>query len=249
MTTATVRRQGKRLFVWLVAVAIVVSAAGVVYVGTPLRGTPASIADVEENPSVTVNEASGAYVLEPASAESTAGLVFYPGGRVHPDAYLASLAPLATQANVTVVVPAMPLNLAVFDQGAASQYVTGSAIDTWYVGGHSLGGVMACRYARANPNRVDGLLLFAAYCDKDVSETNIPVLSVAGSADTVLDRDAYESNLANLPASATVREVPLNHSQFGSYRGQSGDSPSGVTYREAHDRLADVVLSWLRNQR
>ncbi|WP_265107930.1 alpha/beta hydrolase [Halosolutus halophilus] len=250
MDNERLRSQAKRLIVWLVAVGIFVFVGVVVYFGTPFHGTAASIAGVQENPDVTVTQRGETYVLEPSTGDSaagddsTVGLVFYPGGRVHPDAYLASLAPLASDADVTVVVPKLPLNLAVLDQGAASRYVSESSIEAWYVGGHSLGGAMACRYAESNPASVDGVVLFASYCDRDISGTEIDVLSVTGSADTVLDRDAFDSNRANLPPDATVRELPLNHSQFGAYRGQPGDEPSGLDYDTAHERLADVTVPW-----
>ncbi|WP_201287892.1 alpha/beta fold hydrolase [Salinirussus salinus] len=250
MNRSRLRSQGKRLVVWLVAAGVVALAVALVYFGTPLRGTEAGIAAAEANPDVTVTAEGETYVLEPAGGNATAGLVFYPGGRVHPDAYVASLAPLAADANVTVVVPKMPLNLAVLDGDAASRYVTRSDmevgdVDTWYVGGHSLGGVMACRYARANPDRVDGVVLFASYCDRDISGTGLEALSVTGSADTVLNRGAYRAALGNLPADATTRTLPLNHSQFGGYRGQAGDEPSGLSYAAAHRRLAEVVVPWL----
>jgi hypothetical protein len=252
MTGSRLRSQGKRLAVWLVAAVVVALAVVLVYFGTPLRGTDAGIAAVESNPDVTVTTEGETYILEPAGANATAGLVFYPGGRVHPDAYVASLAPLAADANVTVVVPKMPLNLAVLDGDVASRYVARSDpdadldVDTWYVGGHSLGGVMACRYARANPDRVDGVVLFASYCDRDISGTGLAALSVTGSADTVLNRGAYRSALGNLPADATTRTLPLNHSQFGGYRGQPGDDPGGLSYAVAHRRLAEMVVPWLR---
>jgi dienelactone hydrolase len=245
---ATGRRQGKRLLAWAVAAAVVVVAVGVGYFGTPLHGTTAGITSVEADTEVTVGHEGGTYRIDPVGETPAAGLVFYPGGRVHPDAYLASLAPLAAEADVAVVVPKMPLALAVLDQGAAGRYVSDSAVDTWYVGGHSLGGVMACRYARNNPTAVEGVVLFASYCDRDISATGLAVLQVTGTADTVLDQGAVESARANLPAGATVRELPLNHSQFGGYRGQPGDSPSGLDYDSAHDRLAEVVLSWLQKQ-
>lgn len=237
------RRQGKRLFVWLLALAVVAVAVGVAFFGTPFHGTDASIAATQDQPGVTVTQEGGTYVIEPATGEPEAGLVFYPGARVHPDAYVAALAPLARDANVTVVVPKMPLNVALLGQGAASRYVDGG---TWYVGGHSLGGVAACRYARANPDRVDGVVLYASYCDRDVSGTDLRALSVTGTADTVLDRGAYDANRENLPPGATVRELPLNHSQFGSYRGQFGDEPSGLSYDVAHRQLANVTVRWVR---
>ena len=243
------RRQAKRLTVWLVALLVVTATGGIVYFSAPLHGTDTAIADVESSPDVTVTQQDETYVLEPADSEPSAGLVFYPGGRVHPDAYLAALAPLAAEANVRVVVVKLPLNLAVLDQNAADQYVEGSSLD-WYVGGHSLGGAMACRYARANPDAVEGLVLFASYCDRDISETGLAVVSVTGSADSVLDRSTYEDNRDNLPPNATVRELQgLNHSQFGHYRGQPDDEASPISYDRAHDRLGNVTVPWFRTQR
>ena len=117
------------------------------------------------------------------------------------------------------------------------------------MGGHSLGGAMACRYAAANPDAVAGLVLFASYCDRDISGTGLAALSVTGTADTVLDRDTYEASLANLPADATVRELPgLNHTQFGAYSGQPGDAPSGSSYDRAHARLANVTVPWFQRR-
>ena len=249
MDTAKWQRRGTRLGVWLVAVAIVVAAAGVVYVGTPFHGPDASVAAVEANPSVTVSQQGETYVLEPTGTDASAGLVFYPGGRVHPDAYVGALAALADAGDLRVVIPKMPLNLAVFGQGVASRYVSGTPIDRWYVGGHSLGGVMACRYAEANPDSVAGVVLFGSYCDRDITETTHAVLSITGSADTVLDEQTYTNRLELLPPDATVREIAINHSQFGDYRGQRGDSPSGLSYDTAHERLTDVVQRWLRAQR
>ncbi|WP_255198536.1 alpha/beta hydrolase [Halorarius litoreus] len=231
-------------------VVLVVAAAGVGwYVATPFRATPGSLDAVRANDAVTVSQASGTYVLSPtAPATSRVGLVFYPGGNVHPDAYLPSLAPLAADANVTVFVPSVRLTLAVFDQNAATPVIESHPdIDRWYVGGHSLGGAMACRYAAANADRVEGLVLFAAYCDRNLADSDLRVLSVTGSADTVLNRERYRESRANLPADATVVELDgVNHTQFGAYTGQRGDEPSGTSYATAHDRLAGTVVPWFQ---
>ncbi|WP_309484928.1 alpha/beta fold hydrolase [Halorhabdus salina] len=217
------------------------------YFGTPFHGSPESIQAVQENDQVALQVVGGDYVLTPANATSATGLVFYPGARVHPDAYLSSVAPLVAEANVTVVVVKLPLNLAVLERGAATGVMQESAVDQWYVGGHSLGGAMACRYAKHNPDRVSGVVLFGSYCDQSIEETDLAVLSVAGEADTVLDWGTYAQTTGNLPANATVRTIPgVNHTQFGSYTGQPGDQPSGTTYAVAHQRLANVTVSWFQ---
>lgn len=248
MNHQSVRRYGRWLLLGVVAVALVAALAAGVYLGTPHHGSDASIDSVESDPGVALSQQDDRYRLAPPDRNASTGLVFYPGARVHPDAYLAVLAPLVREANVTVVVPKPPLNLAVLDQGMADASVDESGVDRWYVGGHSLGGAMACRYAADDPGAVDGVVLYAAYCDRDISETELAVLSVTGSADTVLDEDRYERSRANLPADATHRELPLNHSQFGSYRGQRGDEPSGVSYARAHERLANVTVSWIEQR-
>lgn len=259
----TVRSQAKRLFGWTVVLVVIFIAGTVVFLGTPYEPPPESIDAVEADEDVTLSEYNGGYVLEPATvdeASRTDGLVFYPGARVEPSGYVESLAPLASEANLTVVVPKMPMNLAVTEYAiartglradAATRAIDGDeSVENWYVGGHSMGGAMACRYARGNAESIDGLLLYASYCDQDISDSNLAVLSVAGEADTVLTWETYEANLGNLPADATVETLPgVNHTQFGSYRFQRGDDPSGTSYAEAHQRLNDVVLDWFESQR
>jgi len=242
-----IHRYARRAVVWLVAISVLTASCGIVYFGTPHHGPDASVAAVEADPDVMVTERDGTYRLEPAGRAPTAGLVFYPGARVHPDAYVTALAPLASEVGVTVVVPKLRLNLAVLDRRAAGGYVAAPP-NSWFVGGHSLGGAMACRYAGRHPGAVEGVVLYASYCDRNITGTGLDVLSVTGSADTVLDRKAYEANRGNLPADATVRELPLNHTQFGSYRGQRGDEPSSLSYATAHDRLANVTVAWFRTQ-
>lgn len=242
-------RQRERVAVWLLVAVVLVGAGGLLYFGTPLHGSDASVQSVLDDDRIAVDQTDGTYVLRPADTGSDVGLVFYPGGRVHPDAYLSSLAPLVREANVTVAVVKMPLNLAVLDQNAADRVIgSRDSIDQWYVGGHSLGGAMGCRYAGENADRVDGLVLFASYCDRSIDDSDLRVLSVTGGADTVIDRETLRTNADNLPDGATVRRLDgVNHSQFGHYTGQPGDEPSGTAYSVAHRRLANVTVPWFRN--
>ena len=252
------RRRRERVVVWVVGLLVAVAAVGVGWAATPYHDAQGSVAAVEAMDGVTVERTDGGgYVLRPTGATADTGLVFYPGARVHPDAYVGSLAALARNAGVTVVVPKPPLNLAVVDYGLASTGLRSHAaeramaahegVEEWYVGGHSLGGAMACRYAAGDAD-VAGLVLYGSYCDVDVSErADLAVLSVTGDADTVLDRATYERSLANLPASARVAVLPgVNHTQFGTYVGQ--DAPSGTTFETAHERLNAVAVPWFQNE-
>ncbi|MFW6018389.1 MAG: alpha/beta fold hydrolase [Halapricum sp.] len=238
----------ERIAVWMLVVFLLAVVGFLLYVETPFHGSDASVQAIQDDDRIDLERVDGEYVLRPANAQSTTGLVFYPGARVHPDAYLSSLSPLAAEANVTVVVVKMPLNLAVVEQGAASRVIEDYDLEQWYVGGHSLGGAMACRYASEHADRVSGVVLLGSYCDRSIDGTDLRALSVTGEADTVLDRGTYERNRANLPDDATVRELPgVNHTQFGSYTGQRGDQPSGTSYEVAHRRLANVTVPWFQS--
>lgn len=69
-----------------------------------------------------------------------------PGGRVDARSY----APLAHQiaaAGYLVIIPPMPLNLAVFAPGRATAVIAAHPeIQRWVIGGHSLGGSMAANF-------------------------------------------------------------------------------------------------------
>ncbi|AEN05009.1 hypothetical protein Halar_1260 [halophilic archaeon DL31] len=149
--------------------------------------------------------------------------------------------------NVTVFIPEMPLNIALLNTDVAGSIRTQHpSIQTWFVGGHSLGGVAACQYASSHD--VHGLVLFASYCNVDIRDESFAVLSVTGNADTVLDRENYQEAKTRFPPKTTTYEIEgMNHTQFASYGGQRGDSPASLSYDEAHQRLADVLSPWLRN--
>ncbi|MFC7228766.1 alpha/beta hydrolase [Salinirubellus salinus] len=231
----------------LVAILVLAGVAFSVYFGVlGLQAPPGVEEAVRADPNVTVETAYGGYVVHDADpGAETLGIVFYPGGRVAPDAYLPSAAAIATRANATVFVPGMPLNLAVFDPSRADAVVAGEPqISRWVVGGHSLGGAMACRYAADNADRVDGLLIVGAYCDRPVR--GMPGLAVVGTRDAVLDREQFEATRGNLPTPRRVVFVEgMNHSQAGWYTGQRGGQPATISTPEAHRRLADEVAGWL----
>jgi dienelactone hydrolase len=228
-------------------VVLVGSGGAVVYLSTPYHGPAASVQRVLDDPHVTVTTEDGVHVLSPTNTSSTVGFVFYPGARVAPDAYYNTFAPVVRQTNVTVFIPEMPLNVALLDTDAAERIRTRHpSIQTWFVGGHSLGGVAACQYASSHS--VQGLVLFASYCNVDVSNESVAVLTVTGSADTVLNRENYREATARLPPTTTSHEITgMNHTQFASYRGQRGDSPASLSYDQAHQRLADVLVPWVTN--
>lgn len=176
----------------------------------------------------------------------TAGLIFYPGGKVENTAY-APLMRACAENGILCALVRMPGNLAVLDANAADGLQQEHPeITTWYIAGHSLGGAMAAGYAAAHEKDFDGLILLAAYSTKDLSQTPLRVLSVYGSEDGVMNREAYEKNGSNLPADTT--EVLLDggcHAQFGSYGPQDGDGIPTISGEEQVRQTAEAIAAFI----
>lgn len=248
----------ERLLVWMVGLLVVAASLGIGYVGTPFTASQEAVEATTADPDVDVSKMGEGYVLSPAGDDADQGhpaqgtaLVFYPGARVHPNAYVPVLAPVVDRTGMAIFVPKPPLNLAVLDQNMAGSIIDDHEnIDRWFVGGHSLGGAMACRFAHKNPDRLEGLVLFGSYCDRSLEEETIRVLVVTGGADTVLNQETYRRNLENLPDDRTTELTieGMNHTQFGVYAGQSGDSPATISYEEAHEALREALNAFVTGQ-
>ena len=177
-----------------------------------------------------------------APEDATAGLIFYPGGKVDHAAYAPLMEALADQ-GILCVVTEMPFHLAVLDIDAAAgipaQY---PEVERWYIGGHSLGGSMAAAYLDSCEEEYEGLILLAAYSTADLSASELNVLSIYGSEDLVMDRENYEEYRQNLPDD--FRELVIDggcHAGFGLYGPQEGDGVPAITAQEQIAITAEAI--------
>jgi hypothetical protein len=164
---------------------------------------------------------------------SETGLVFYPGGLVDPHAYIEPLSRFAVSgAGHKIIIVKMPGNLAVFDKSqGAYVFEDFPSIERWVIGGHSLGGAMACEAVKKYPDYFVGLVLMAAYPQQktDLSEWEGGVLSLVGDSDMILDQGIIETMKPNLPDSAVYHTIiGGNHSYFGHYGLQDGDGQGSL---------------------
>lgn len=176
------------------------------------------------------------------------GLIFYPGARVQAEAY----APLAAQiadSGHQVVIPPMPLNLAVFGINKADQIMKKfSEVNEWYIAGHSLGGAMAANYAENNSSKLKGLILLAAYPAEsdDLSNYNLDVLSIYAEKDAFATLEDIKNSRELLPENTIWKEVKGgNHSQFGYYGFQRGDNQAQISLEKQQQEILSAVLSFM----
>ena len=207
-----------------------------------MAAEPEPLADVTQNPAIEITDTSGAIVMGPADGASDAGLVFVPGAKVDPWAYANNLAGVVEDAGVTVVITKPWLNLAFFDVRPLSAFTDlAPDVDTWAVGGHSLGGVRACQLTAD----ADALVLFASYCASDISDSNVPVLSIAGTEDELSTPEKIDDARPLLPEDARMEVVDgASHASFGDYGPQPGDGTPTISDDETDGELTALLLSF-----
>ena len=254
------RRRGKALRISLLALAAVfVLLAGffLAYTADFSRATPTALAALTSDASVKVVEVPSGYAFVPVGASRGIGLVVYPGGKVDEKAYAPLCRSLAAE-GWPVALVRMPFKLAVFGIGLGKDgisdletalTVAGQPLPSRYVAtGHSLGGVMAARYALTDAARFAGVALWASYADQDLRPAGFSALTVYGSEDRVLNLDALEKARVNLPADATTVVVPGgNHAGFGDYGAQKGDGTASVTGERQRAAVVAAMTPFLED--
>jgi dienelactone hydrolase len=125
---------------------------------------------------------------------------------------------------------------------------TGAARD-WVIGGHSLGGALACRIARDAPARVKAIVLVGTSHPKtfDLSAARIPITKVVATLDGIATPEMVSATRHLLPAGTRWITVEGgNHSQFGHYGHQILDGSATVSREEQQAVAREALLDALR---
>ena len=178
-------------------------------------------------------------VFETEGAEC--GFIFYPGAKVEHEAYIPLMKALAEKGILCALVE-MPLYFPLADADAAEKVLeTYPDISRWYIGGHSLGGYAASMYLEKEHEKYEGFVLLASYSGKDLSKTELDVITIYGSEDAIMNRERYEEGLALLPE--TFQEMVIEggcHAYFGMYEGQDRDL-AVITNKDQIKLTADLI--------
>jgi dienelactone hydrolase len=202
---------------------------------------------LESDPTVLV-ETDPWLIFTPVNDEPTTGLIFYPGGRVDPRGYATLLRSIAEEGYL-VVVPSMPLNMAIFNTNAADEIISYfSGIESWAIAGHSVGGTSAAIYTANNLEQIAGLAIWASYPadSTDLSLVELPVYSIYGELDEGVDQEGIGARKHLLPPDTVYVEISGgDHHQFGTYLVKEGEDRSTTPREIQQEQIIQTTLDLL----
>ncbi len=241
-------RPRRRTWRWVALSIVAVVLIAVVGAAWWLRPFPASTQAMDALRSgrgVQVTTTNDVITFMPVQ-KPTEGILFYPGARVDPDAYARYMRTFAEHGYAAFIVK-MPLNIALLGENLAANVIAANpSIKTWVIGGHSLGGVAACRFAARNAV-IKGLLLYASYPDGNLSkQTGLRVVSVAGTNDGLATPAKVTTAKKLLPPTTVYVMIQGGvHAFFGDYGPQDGDGQPTISREAAHVAIANASLTLL----
>jgi hypothetical protein len=208
----------------------------------PLQAEAERLALAYKTDNVSIENTYSYFKITPNTNNIDTAIIYYPGARVQPEAYLYKLSHISQQTGWQIYITKPLFNFAIFGINDADKIINQeSKIQNWYLAGHSLGGAMACQYiANTNQNNIKGIILFGSYCSSDISKRSYQVLSISGANDGLSTPDKIKLNQKNLPLLSSVKYIDgMNHAQNGNYGKQDGDQEATISDAEA---LAKIVL-------
>jgi predicted esterase len=240
-------KKKKILFV-LAIVSILIVGSTLFYLTNASEAMPEAMAAMKSDGKVEVT-ATDSIVFTPKNTKANTALIIYPGAKVKPEAYAPTARAFAEQGIKTIIVK-MPFNLAIFGINKADQVIEqNSDIDKWFISGHSLGGVMAARYAKNHQDTIGGLILWASYPEEssDLSQSAMPVMSIYGTNDGLTMPGKISKTRHLLPTSVSWVSIKGgNHSQFGWYGFQKGDEKADISREEQQKEIIEATMEIIK---
>jgi pimeloyl-ACP methyl ester carboxylesterase len=205
--------------------------------------------------------------LSSGNVQDSVGFMFLPGGLVDPHAYLTLMQKVAGD-SIPVVIPKFSANLGILElskyRSLMNKYPD---IGTWYIGGHSLGGIVALNAIKNDPERFMGLILLGVYPSESfaISDWNKNVLSIYAENDHLSTVEEIENGVSLLPPANFITDIDAldtlnsaipqtiyyyiqggNHSQFGDYGSQEGDGIAQISREEQHQQVYNAIMTFIR---
>ena len=220
------------LIITITIVVLIAASIGAffIYVGDYYKADEFALNALQSDDLVKVTYVENKYYKFEPIENTTSAFVFIPGGKVEACAYAPLMREIAKKGYLCILLE-VKFNLAILDQNAPKGIQDEfKDIDTWIIGGHSLGGTVASMYLQKHPEEYSGIVLMGSYPQADISTLDINCVIMYGSNDKVLNMDKFEESKQKWPKATSVYLIEGgNHAQFGSYGNQKGDGIATIT--------------------
>lgn len=177
-------------------------------------------------------------------------ILFFQGALVENASY-SIWAKKVSDAGYPVYLIKEPLNLAIINPNKAKKIIQKNKIENYVIGGHSLGGVIASRFAsEKNDPNLKGVFFLASYPDKNGNLDSFTgeVLSVVGSNDNILNMKSYTEAIKYLPSQTEYKTIQGgNHGGFGSYGEQKKDKKALISNDTQQTQISNIIINWMDN--
>ena len=224
--------------VLLLMILILLAGGILLYTADFYHADPVALETLNSADGVAITPTDYGWFFDGPSEEKA--MIFYPGGKVEETAYAPLLRQLAAEGMDACLVR-MPLHLALLGIQKADTVMAEHRYEHWYIGGHSLGGVSSTFYAAKNSEKLDGVILLAAYPVKQLNN-RLKTVMIYGSEDKVLNMVKFAEYRVLAPTDAVVTCITGgNHSQFGSYGIQKGDGIAQITPEEQIRKTVESI--------
>lgn len=237
----------KKLIIGLVIVGLVFIIAN--YITYERQPLPQAITALESDNAVTITD-NPWLTFTPNTPALEIGFIFYPGGRISHLGY-SDLMRKISEKGYLVVVPKMPINMAIFNPNIANKIIAAHPeINKWVIGGHSVGGTAATIFTAAHPEKIDGLAIWSSYPNNssDLSRLTIPTILMYGGNETgVTDESVGERKHLLPPNSLYIKIEGGDHHQFGSYQLTNEVNLATISLEEQHMQILSAMFGLLKS--
>jgi hypothetical protein len=238
----------KIILITILAIILIIAAAFTYYVSDYYHADENAMAALNSTEAYSVENTADSITFTPTSNNSTTGIIIYPGAKVQAESYSVLASNLAENGYTTIIAK-MPFNLAFFGTNKADDIIKNhTEINSWVIGGHSLGGVFASEYAVNHQDKIKGVIYLAAYPSSNASNATFKALSIRGSLDNLTQAEDISKNLDKFPANTTFITIEGgNHYNFGDYGVQAGDNNSTITRKEQQQQTINAIIEFVKN--
>ncbi|MCX5899179.1 MAG: alpha/beta hydrolase [Proteobacteria bacterium] len=192
------------------------------------------------------------YIFQPKAGPASTALVFYGGATCDARSY-APMAREIARAGFMMVLVKMPKNISTNAPERAEVVINAfPEITTWAMGGHSMGGISACQFAKENLAVIDAVVLWASYpSDQNkIDQTDLKALSISATDDGVYPPMIIKQSRAMLPADTVYVIIEGgNHQQFGWFTGdfKPFDGTATISRDNQMEQIVAATVSFLES--